>query len=134
MTNYRPSIPSVSSIPSRQSIASIPYIRNTFGLVDKLTGERYTDIISSHLELRYLSIDEYIKGSIRESKDRQKNYLLLLDHKTTVKIFEANKQRLTEIPVIISFQRRTTGLYAVTRLPNFPIPTISPIQERKGLS
>jgi len=86
--------------------------RNTFGLLDPSTGQRYADIISSHLQLRRLLLEEWLEhGSIAESRDRQKSYKILLDFKT--------QQALVKygiVDVIVSFQHRKDGCYAVCRL------------------
>lgn len=88
--------------------------RNTFGIIDPTTKKRYEDIIGSHLQLRRLLLEEWLEhGSITESKDRQKSYKILLDFKT--------QQALAKygiIDVIVSFQHRKDGCYAVCRLWN----------------
>lgn len=87
-------------------------IRNTFGIYDPSTKKRYTDILGSHLQLRRLLLEEWLEiGSIAESKDRQKDYKILLDYQTQRALAEHKL-----IDVIVSFQHRKDGCYAVCRL------------------
>lgn len=86
--------------------------RNTFGILDPSTGKKYEDIIGSHLQLRRLSLEEWLEvGYIAESKDRQKLYKILLDFATQRELLQKNL-----IEVLVSFQVRTDGCYAVARL------------------
>lgn len=86
--------------------------RNTFGILDKETKERYPDILSSHLELRRISFDEwFLDKYIAESADRNKSYRLLLDHKTAKELVQHGS-----IKAIISFQMRNNGAFAIARL------------------
>jgi hypothetical protein len=86
--------------------------RNTFGIIDPLTAERYPDLIASHLELRRITFNDwFVYQTITESADRQKPYKLLLDHKTAKTLIQHK-----EIKVLISFQHRKDGCYAVARL------------------
>lgn len=100
------------SSPSPSPISASLFPRNTMGLYDPATGKRYEDIISAHLQLRTLSFDEwYLDRTVRESRDRQKLFLLLIDF--------ALQKELTmkgSATVMISFQIRTTGCFAVARL------------------
>lgn len=82
--------------------------RNTFGI------EGHSDIIGAHLQARYISIDDLRNGYITESADRKKQYLLLLDYKTEKALKE--KKGMKEVAVLISFQVRKDGCYAVARL------------------
>lgn len=85
--------------------------RNTFGIINPLTAERYPDLIASHLELRRISFNDwFVYQTITESADRQKPYKLLLDHKTAKTLIQQK-----EIKVLISFQHRKDGCYAVAR-------------------
>lgn len=87
-------------------------VRNTFGLIDPLTKKRYEDILSAHLQLLYLSFETWNEcGSLAESRDRNKDYAILIDHATLKELIQKGT-----IPCIVSFQRRTTGNYAVVRL------------------
>lgn len=87
-------------------------LRNTFGIIDKKTGQKYPDILVSHLELRCISFNEwFIDKYIRESADRKKGYRLLLDHKTAKELVQHGS-----IKAMVSFQLRTDGAYAVARL------------------
>lgn len=86
--------------------------RNTFGIIDKETGQKYPDILVSHLELRSISFAEwFLDKYIAESADRKKSYRLLLDHKTAKELVQHGS-----IDAIVSFQLRTDGGYAVARL------------------
>jgi hypothetical protein len=86
--------------------------RNTFGIYDPATKDRYDDILGSHLELRTILCEEwYENGYIHESKDRIKPYRLLLDHKTAKHLIQDGL-----IKAMVSFQRRDDGCYAVARL------------------
>jgi hypothetical protein len=85
--------------------------RNTFGIIDPLTAKKYPDLLSSHLELRRITFNDwFVYQTITESADRQKPYKLLLDHKTAKTLIQQK-----EIKVLISFQHRTSGCYAVAR-------------------
>lgn len=81
--------------------------RNTFGI----TG--HSDIISAHLQARYLTKAEFLSGFLTESADRQKSYQLLLDYKTASALYDKE-----EVAVLVSFQVRKDGCYAVARLWN----------------
>ncbi len=86
--------------------------RNAMGLFYPGTKKRYEDIISAHLQLRTLHFEEwYFDKAIRESRDRQKLYTLLID-------FNLQKELVKEgrAAVMVSFQVRTTGCFAVARL------------------
>lgn len=86
--------------------------RNTFGIIDKLTGEKYPDLLASHLELRSISFDEwFLDKYISESADRKKSYKLLLDHKTAKELIQHQT-----IDCMVSFQLRIDGSYAVARV------------------
>lgn len=87
-------------------------IRNTMGLFNPSTGERYKDIISAHLQLRRLTLEEWLEHKkIAESRDRHKLYYILLDHNTRKKLIQEKT-----IDVLVSFQVRTNGCYAVCRV------------------
>jgi hypothetical protein len=89
-----------------------PIVRNTFGILDPQTKQRYTDIISSHLQLRRLSFDDwFIVGRIAESRDRNKEYKLLIDHNLKKKLCQD-----LIVDVLVSFQVRNDGYYAVARI------------------
>lgn len=88
-------------------------IRNTFGLRDSETQQKYEDIISAHLENRILSLSSLKESNyiIAETRDRNKLYTVLLDSKAE----QALKQGETT-KAIISFQVRTNGCFAIARL------------------
>ena len=99
------------SPPATSKPAILPP-RNTMGLYDPQTKQRYEDIISAHLQLRTLSFDEwYPDRTIRESKDRQKLFLLLIDFNLQRELVKKGSAT-----VMVSFQIRTTGCFAVARL------------------
>lgn len=86
--------------------------RNTFGILDPDTGQKYPDILSSHIEARTLQLEDWLfVKSITESAGRKENYKLLLDHKALKKLL-----RQGYLDAIISFQKRTSGLFAVVRI------------------
>lgn len=85
--------------------------RNTFGIINPLTKRKYRDIIKSHLELRRLLFEEwYLDKKIQESEKRKQKFILLLDHKTAKDLI-----REGILDVMISFQERVDGFYAVAR-------------------
>lgn len=89
-----------------------PPFRNTFGIIDPATDEKYPDILSCHLEARSLQLEEFlIDGHIAEALGRQKQYKLLLDHKAFKQLIQKGY-----IDALISFQVRTTENVAVVRL------------------
>lgn len=101
----------LSSPPSNASSSPIPP-RNTMGLYIPGTKEKYPDIISAHLQLRTLSFDEwYLDRTIRESRDRQKLFMLLIDFNLQRELVKKGSAT-----VMVSFQIRTTGCFAVARL------------------
>lgn len=79
--------------------------RNTFGIAN------HSDILGSHLQERTLSLEDYKRGSLNENRDRNKEYKLLVDHRTLEALYEKKT-----INAIVSFQRRTTGNFAVARI------------------
>ena len=86
--------------------------RNTMGLYIPGTKEKYPDIVSAHLQLRTLSFDEwYLNRTIRESRDRQKLFMLLIDFNLQRELTQKGSAT-----VMVSFQIRTTGCFAVARL------------------
>jgi hypothetical protein len=99
-----------------QACASTPKgkARNTFGIAG------YDDIVSAHLQARYLSIDDLKNGYLTESADRGKQYQLLLDYKAEKALREKQATQETpetpEIIVLVSFQIRKDGCYAVARM------------------
>lgn len=86
--------------------------RNTFGILDPATGQKYPDILSAHIEARTLQLEDWLfVKSITESASRKENYKLLLDHKALKKLLQQGY-----LDTIISFQKRTSGLFAVVRI------------------
>lgn len=100
-----------SSCLSSPDTSTLPP-RNTMGLYIPGTKEKYPDIISAHLQLRTLSFDEwYLDRTIRESRDRQKLFMLLIDFNLQRELTQKGSAT-----VMVSFQIRTTGCFAVARL------------------
>lgn len=86
--------------------------RETFGITNK-NGTKYKDIISSFLFLSYVSALELKKGFLRNPLNRNDNpYVMHTDYKTFMTI-NRNEQ---DTKCIISFQKRTTGNFAMVRL------------------
>ncbi len=77
------------------------------------TGNKYPDILGSHLQAMRIDIADYFLGDglIAETRDRKKSYKLLLDHATLKTLLQ-----LGSIDAMVSFQRRTNGNFAVARL------------------
>ena len=70
------------------------------------------DILSSHLELRRIQLEEWLENHyIAESKDRQKEYKLIVEQKALKQLV-----KFGEVEALISFQRTQRGNYAVARL------------------
>lgn len=71
-----------------------------------------SDILSSHLELRRVQLEEWLEDRyIAESRDRQKDYKLIVEHKAL-----KNLVKFGEIEALVSFQRTKQGNFAVVRL------------------
>ena len=86
--------------------------RNTFGVIDPLTKLKYEDVLKNHLQVRRITFNDwFIYKTITESEYRKRPFKLLLNHKTARKLVQE-----LELEVIISFQVRTNGCYAVTRI------------------
>ena len=89
-----------------------PPFRNTFGIVDPATGEKYPDIVKCHLEARSIQLEEFlIDRHIAEALGKQKKYKILLDHKAFKKLIMKGY-----IDALVSFQTRTDANIAVVRL------------------
>jgi hypothetical protein len=84
-----------------------PKFRATFGILDS-NGKQYPDIIRSFLELRYITKEDIMRGYLDASRF---HYILHVDGKTGKEI-----ERDGYAKCIISFQHRTTGLFAIVRL------------------
>lgn len=71
-----------------------------------------SDVLSSHLELRRIQLEEWLEDRyIAESRDRQKEYKLTVEHKALKQLV-----RFGKIEALVSFQRTRHGNYAVARL------------------
>lgn len=95
------------------SITSKPD-RNTFGITD-VQGNRLPDIITAYIEEITVTMQDYENGYIQEPRDRHKPFKLLLNHKAFITL-----KTLGETKLIISFQVRQSGCYAIARLPHLP--------------
>lgn len=70
------------------------------------------DVLSSHLELRRIQLEEWLEDRyIAESRDRQKEYKLTVEHKALKQLV-----KFGEVEALVSFQRTRHGNYAVARL------------------
>lgn len=88
--------------------------RNTFGITDK-EGNRLPDIITAYIEEITVTMQDYKNGYIQEPRDRHKPFKLLLNHKAYITL-----KTLGETKLIVSFQVRQSGCYAIARLPHLP--------------
>ncbi len=90
-----------------------PTERNAMGLIDPNTGSQYSDIISAHLQLRKISVDDWlVKTFLVESEARNLHqFKILLNHKTLQTLLQNG-----EINALVSFQTRTSGRFAVARI------------------
>ena len=84
-------------------------VRQTFGVIDKLTGKQYTDIISASMEVRLITEIKLLPNSILSYKDEV--YTVHCDSKLKRKLREEGLVR-----VIVSFQKRIYGNYAECRI------------------
>lgn len=85
--------------------------RKTFGIYDPQTNKRYDDIISSFLMTKQLSLNDIHNGTISPDRSLTK-YILHVDNNAELAI-----KRHGILRCIISFQTRTTGKYAIARIP-----------------
>ena len=68
--------------------------------------------ILSHLELRRIQLEEWLEDRyIAESRDRQKEYKLTVEHRALKQLV-----KFGEVEALVSFQRTRHGNYAVARL------------------
>lgn len=71
-----------------------------------------SDVLSSHLELRRIQLEEWLEDRyIAESRDRQKEYKLTVEHKALKQLV-----KFGEVEALVSFQRTKQGNYAIARL------------------
>ena len=80
------------------------WIRNSFGLKDPKTKEQYQDIIKAHREVHTIGPKNLFHKNLF-------GYELLCDS-----ILKRELAKNNEIRVLVSFQERTTGRFAVARL------------------
>jgi len=83
--------------------------RETFGIL-KRNGEKYKDIIGAFMVARIVSVNDLHSGFLRPSPN-EPIYAIHTDWETFKEIMDNN-----EAQCVISFQRRTTGNFAMTRL------------------
>lgn len=81
--------------------------RETFGILDPNTSKMYEDIIGASLQNRMMRIDHLEKGYLILGSSQ---YLIHVDKETLREILYSN-----EAYCVVSFQRRTTGNYAMVR-------------------
>lgn len=85
-------------------------IRDTFGIIDPETGKQYKDVLSAFIKLEVIASSKLqFNSTITDS--RQNVYLLRMDSKTRKELKEAKV-----IQVIVSYQKRTDGNYAMARI------------------
>lgn len=86
-------------------------IRETFGIIDPLTKQKYKDIKRSFLELRRITKEDLLNREILEPSTRKAPYLLHTDLKVNRIIFNEGY-----CDCIVSYQERTTGRIALARI------------------
>ena len=91
---------------SRPQLNNLPEANISFSIKGR------SDILSSHLELRRIQLEEWLEDRyIAESRDRQKEYKLTVEHKALKQLV-----KFGEVEALVSFQRTKHGNYAVARL------------------
>lgn len=95
-------------------------VRDTFGIKDNITGQKYDDIKKTFLELRYITKKDFENGFIFLKKDDINSQLFILHCDTIVRnLFKYNNieddSENTEVSCILSFQYRTTGEFVFAR-------------------
>lgn len=85
---------------------------NTLSMAPTFSIKGRSDILSSHLELRRIQLEEWLEDQyIAESRDRQKEYKLIVEHKALKQLV-----KFGEVEALVSFQRTQHGNYAIARL------------------
>jgi hypothetical protein len=84
--------------------------RPTFGIIDHETGKRYKDIILSFLHPHYITCQDFDNGFIWHNGQQ---YRLHCDKRVRIELGMEGYCK-----VLISFQIRTTGAYAIARVYN----------------
>ena len=102
-------------MPSENRKNSNPYgnFRDTFGLFDPQTGLRYKDVISCHLRPMWLTSEIHDQKIITDEQGAA--YILHCDPLVRKELGMEG-----DALVMISYQRRTTGNYAMARLYRTP--------------
>lgn len=96
-------------------------VRDTFGIVYGRTGKLYPDLIEYFLEVTsisksYLSVTKIYSSKDTEIKNNNiEEYRIHMDSKLK-KTLKNLPDSTIEVPVIISYQKRTTGNFAFIRL------------------
>lgn len=108
MSKLTSTIRSLPSYSLKDSDGNV--IRNTFGLTDK-NRKPYLDILGASRQIRRMNRNQLYNGYIKEAEGDYPLYRIMVDNKL-LEHFKTNDEAV----VIISFQNRTTGLFAVCRL------------------
>lgn len=85
-------------------------VRDTFGIIDPATGKQYDDIIFAFIHRDVIS-DSKLQFNSVLSDLKGETYSIQMDSKTRKKLKEEGL-----IEVIVSYQKRTTGNYAMVRI------------------
>lgn len=85
-------------------------VRETFGIIDPSTNERYADIKKAYLHARTVTADEIKESEICKAPNGIL-YKIQLDKETRAEILKKG-----EAHCVISFQQRTYGNFALIRL------------------
>lgn len=101
-------------------MSNILNLRETFGVIDKATGQKYPDILSCFLQEAYFTY-AHLYADWLLPKNGNLYYSLQMDSKLKQKLKTLRGGE--EQKVIVSFQRRTTGAIALARIFAAPTPT-----------
>lgn len=85
--------------------------RKSFGIVDKF-GKQYQDIISYFLHAQHITYADYVRGTLSSPSNSDHTIYVLQVDLVTEELILAKK----EAPVLISFQKRKNGNFAIARL------------------
>ncbi len=85
--------------------------RKSFSIIDPSTNKKFEDIIEAYLSTRYITVEDFDYGYLNV---KGFNYRLICDKETKQSLGLDGFAR-----VIVSFQHRTTGLYAIARIFRF---------------
>ena len=95
-------------------VTPVTPVRDTFGIVDPATGKQYADIIKAFLELRTFCKECLSYGHITSQTGTE--YKLFMDSALRRKLHCLAME--DRISVVVSFQQRTNGLFAMARIAN----------------